>query len=167
MTLNIESPHQQAPRRGLVPSMIVESVKPEEQALGNGAQDMMQGVLTQVAFVVVAQNSNVMKGTTFYVDGSFTKGFLLFAGVIVVATPLMLLVRQAKLLDEVEAGPGRHLTRPARAGGRLPIHGADRLRSCHRSISALTPPASDAGVSKIRVKVAAMAAMSTEGSCIH
>jgi hypothetical protein len=57
-----------------------------------------------VAFVVVAKNSNVMKGTAFYVDDSFTKGFLLFAGVIVVATLLVLLIPRAKLLDEVEAG---------------------------------------------------------------
>jgi MFS family permease len=92
----------------LVPIMVIESVKPEEQALGNGAQNMMQGVLqsvlTQVAFVVVAQNSNVMKGTAFYVDDSFTNGFLLFAGVIAVATLLIALIPRSKTLDEVEVG---------------------------------------------------------------
>ncbi|MFI1335270.1 MFS transporter [Streptomyces sp. NPDC020845] len=92
----------------LVPIMVIESVKPEEQALGNGAQGMMQGVLqgvlTQVAFVIVAQNSHVMKGTAFYVDDSFTNGFLLFAGVIAVATLLVALVPKAKSLDEAEVG---------------------------------------------------------------
>ncbi|MFF7594470.1 MFS transporter [Streptomyces sp. NPDC007896] len=92
----------------LVPIMVIESVKPEEQALGNGAQNMMQGVmqgvLTQVAFVVVAQNSNVMKGTAFYVDESFTNGFLLFAGVIAVATLLVALIPKAKSLDEAKVG---------------------------------------------------------------
>ncbi|MEU9157374.1 MFS transporter [Streptomyces sp. NPDC048417] len=92
----------------LVPIMVIESMKPEEQALGNGAQNMMQGVLqsvlTQVAFVVVAQNSNVMKGTAFYVDDSFTNGFLLFAGVIAVATLLIALIPRSKTLDEVEVG---------------------------------------------------------------
>jgi MFS family permease len=92
----------------LVPIMVIESVKPEEQALGNGAQNMLQGVmqsvLTQVAFVVVAQNSNVMKGTAFYVDDSFTNGFLLFAGVIAVATLLIALIPKSKSLDEVAVG---------------------------------------------------------------
>jgi MFS family permease len=92
----------------LIPIMIIESVDPEEQALGNGAQNMMQGVmqgvLTQLAFVVVAKNSNVMQGTAFYVDDSYTSGFLLFAGVIAVATVLVTLIPKAKRLDEVEAG---------------------------------------------------------------
>jgi len=92
----------------LVPIMVIESVKPEEQALGNGAQNMMQGVLqgvlTQVAFVVVAQNSKVMKGTAFYTDDSYTNGFLLFAGVIAAATVLVTLIPKAKPLDEAEVG---------------------------------------------------------------
>ncbi|MEU3618803.1 MFS transporter [Streptomyces sp. NPDC006872] len=92
----------------LVPIMVIESVRPEEQALGNGAQNMMQGVLqgvmTQVAFVLVAQNSNVMKGTAFYVDDSYSKGFLLFAGVIAVGTLLILLIPKAKSLKEAEVG---------------------------------------------------------------
>lgn len=92
----------------LVPIMVIESVKPEEQALGNGAQNMMQGVLqgvlTQVAFVVVAQNSKVMKGTAFYTDDSYTNGFLLFAGVVAVATLLITLIPKAKRLDEAEVG---------------------------------------------------------------
>ncbi|MGW3570500.1 MFS transporter [Streptomyces sp. NPDC000941] len=92
----------------LIPIMVIESVKPEEQAMGNGVQNMMsgvlQGVLTQVAFVAVAQNSHVMKGTAFYVDDSFTKGFLLFAGVIAVGTLLVALIPKAKNLDEAEVG---------------------------------------------------------------
>ncbi|WP_416968726.1 MFS transporter [Streptomyces sp. 4F14] len=92
----------------LVPIMIIESVRPEEQALGNGAQNMMQGVLqgvlTQIAFVVVAKNSNVVQGTAFYVDDSYTNGFLLFAGVVAVATLLVAVVPKAKRLDEAEVG---------------------------------------------------------------
>ncbi|MEU1515162.1 MFS transporter [Streptomyces sp. NPDC005811] len=92
----------------LVPIMVIESVRPEEQALGNGAQSMMQGVLqsvlTQVAFVVVAQNSHVMKGTAFYVDDSYSKGFLLFAGVVAVGTLLIALIPKAKSLDDVPVG---------------------------------------------------------------
>ncbi|MFC7886209.1 MFS transporter [Streptomyces sp. NPDC057376] len=92
----------------LVPIMIIESVKPEEQAIGNGAQNMMQGVmqgvLTQIAFVVVAQNHNVVKGTAFYVDSAFTNGFLLFAGVVAVATLLAFFIPRAKSLDEAETG---------------------------------------------------------------
>ncbi|MET8978049.1 MFS transporter [Streptomyces sp. NPDC004539] len=92
----------------LVPIMIIESVRPEEQALGNGAQNMMQGVLqgvlTQIAFVIVAKNSNLVQGTAFYVDDSYTKGFLLFAGVIAVATLLVAVVPKAKRLDEAEVG---------------------------------------------------------------
>jgi MFS family permease len=92
----------------LIPIMVIESVRSEEQALGNGAQNMMQGVLqgvlTQVAFVIVAQNSNVVKGTAFYVDDSFTNGFLLFAGIIAVGTLLIALIPKAKRLDEVEVG---------------------------------------------------------------
>jgi MFS family permease len=92
----------------LAPIMVIESVKPEEQALGNGAQNMMQGVLqgvlTQLAFVVVAQNSKVMKGTAFYVDDSYSTAFLLFAGVIAVGTLLVLVIPKAKSLDEAEIG---------------------------------------------------------------
>ncbi|WP_050369182.1 MFS transporter [Streptomyces acidiscabies] len=92
----------------LIPIMVIESVKPEEQALGNGAQNMvqgvMQGVLTQLAFVLVAQNSNVMKGTAFYVDSGFSNGILVFAGVIVVAMLLVPLIPKGKRLDEAEAG---------------------------------------------------------------
>jgi MFS family permease len=92
----------------LVPIMVIESVRPEEQALGNGAQNMMQGVLqgvlTQLAFVVVAQKSNVMNGTAFYVDSGYTRGFLLFAGVVAFATALVLLIPKAKSLDEVKVG---------------------------------------------------------------
>ncbi|MFI6374383.1 MFS transporter [Streptomyces sp. NPDC050546] len=92
----------------LVPIMVIESVKPEEQALGNGAQSMMQGVLqavlTQVAFAVVAQDSKVMKGTAFYVDDSYTNGLLLFAGVVAVATALVTLIPKSKRLDEAEVG---------------------------------------------------------------
>ncbi|MEV6350598.1 MFS transporter [Actinoplanes sp. NPDC051851] len=92
----------------VVPIMIIESVRPEEQALGNGAQNLMQGVmqgvLTQLAFVIVARGSHTVNGTAFYVDRSYTHGFMFFAGVAAVATLLVVLIPKAKPLDEVDAG---------------------------------------------------------------
>lgn len=92
----------------LVPIMVIESVRSQEQSIGNGAQNMLQGVLqgvlTQVAFVVVAQDHNVMKGTAFYVDSAYTHGFLLFAGVVAVATLFVFFIPKAKSLDEAEVG---------------------------------------------------------------
>ncbi|MEW2400789.1 hypothetical protein [Streptomyces sp. NPDC046862] len=67
-------------------------------------QGVLQAVLTQLAYAVVAQNSRVMRGTAFYVDDSYTKGLLLFAGVVAVATALITLVPKAKRLDEAEVG---------------------------------------------------------------
>ncbi|MEU1515228.1 MFS transporter [Streptomyces sp. NPDC005811] len=92
----------------LVPIMIIESVSPKEQAMGNGAQNIMtgvtQGVLTQVAFALVAHDSNVMKGTAFYVDDSYSMSYLTFAGILAVATVLVALIPKTKHLDEVEVG---------------------------------------------------------------
>ncbi|MFC7887194.1 MFS transporter [Streptomyces sp. NPDC057376] len=92
----------------LVPIMIIESVSPEEQALGNGAQSkiqgVFQGVFTQIAFVLVARNSKEMQGTAFYNDDSFSNGFLFFAGAVALATLLVPLIPRAKRLDQVEAG---------------------------------------------------------------
>lgn len=101
-----------APGMGLVvsmvPVMIIESVEPEEQALANGAQSMwqgvVQGVLMQLAFVVVAKNGMVLKGTQFYRDSGFTNGYLLSAGAVALAAVLVLLIPKGKRLDEVQAG---------------------------------------------------------------
>ncbi|MFI1484086.1 MFS transporter [Streptomyces sp. NPDC020747] len=92
----------------MIPVMIIESVEPEEQALANGAQGMAQGVvqglLMQVAFVILARDGTVLKGTEFYGDDGYTNGFLLSAGVVTVAALLVLLIPKGKRLDEVEAG---------------------------------------------------------------
>ncbi|MEV1067110.1 MFS transporter [Streptomyces sp. NPDC050263] len=92
----------------MIPVMIIESVEPEEQALANGAQGMVQGVvqglLMQVAFVILSRDGTVVKGTEFYGDDGYTNGFLLFAGVVAVAALLVLLIPRGKRLDEAEAG---------------------------------------------------------------
>lgn len=92
----------------MIPVMIIESVEPEEQALANGAQGMVQGVvqglLMQVAFVILARDSTVVRGTAFYGDRGFTNGFLLFACAVAVAALLVLLIPKGKRLDEAEVG---------------------------------------------------------------
>lgn len=89
----------------MIPVMIIESVEPEEQALANGARGMVQGVvqglLMQVAFVVLAKDGKVLKGTEFYGDDGYTNGFLLFSGAVAVA---VLLIPKGKRLDEAETG---------------------------------------------------------------
>lgn len=92
----------------MTPVLIIESVEPEEQALANGAQNMaqgvVQGVLMQVAFVVLAQHAMVVRGTAFYNDHGYTDGILVFAGVAAVAALLVLLIPKGRSLDEVKAG---------------------------------------------------------------
>ncbi len=92
----------------MIPIMVIEAVEPEEQALANGAQGMTQGVvqglLTQVAFVILAKHGTVVKGTEFYGDRGFTNGFLFFAGMIAIGALLVLLIPKGKRLDEAEAG---------------------------------------------------------------
>ncbi|MFJ5309223.1 MFS transporter [Streptomyces sp. NPDC088350] len=92
----------------MIPVMVIEAVEPEEQALANGAQGMTQGVvqglLTQVAFVVLAKDGTVVTGTEFYGDRGFTNGFVLFACVVAFAALLVLLIPKGKRLDEAEAG---------------------------------------------------------------
>ncbi|MGX9885539.1 MFS transporter [Streptomyces sp. NPDC002276] len=91
-----------------VPIMIIAAVSPEEQALGNGAQNMVQGitqvVISQLAFVLMARGGKVLKGTQFYNDSGFSNGFWLVAGCCAVGTLLVLLIPKTKKLDEVEAG---------------------------------------------------------------
>ncbi|SER70576.1 Major Facilitator Superfamily protein [Streptomyces sp. yr375] len=92
----------------MIPVMIIESVEPEEQALANGAQGMVQGVvqglLMQVAFVVLAKDGKVLNGTEFYGDDGYTNGFLLFACAVGVAALMVLLIPKGKRLDEAETG---------------------------------------------------------------
>ncbi|NNN29189.1 MFS transporter [Streptomyces sp. S3(2020)] len=92
----------------IVPIMIIAAVPPEEQALANGAQSMVQGVVQavvlQVTFVVMAKGGTVAKGTQFYSDGGFTNGFWLMAGCVVLGGLLILLIPKGKGLDQAEVG---------------------------------------------------------------
>ncbi|MEV7892233.1 MFS transporter [Streptomyces sp. NPDC002817] len=92
----------------IVPIMIIEVVTPEEQALANGAQTLGQGVaqivVSQLAFVVMAQHGAVMHGTQFYLDTGFTNGLWLVVGCCAVGTLLTLLVPRSRRLDEAEVG---------------------------------------------------------------
>ncbi|WP_369230813.1 MFS transporter [Streptomyces sp. R21] len=92
----------------VVPIMIIEVVTPEEQALANGAQTLGQGVaqivVSQLAFVVMAQHGAVLKGTQFYLDTGFTNGLWLVVGCCTVGALLVLLIPRSKRLDEAEVG---------------------------------------------------------------
>ncbi|MFJ1969491.1 MFS transporter [Streptomyces sp. NPDC087903] len=92
----------------IVPIMIIEVVTPEEQALANGAQTLGQGVaqivVSQLAFVVMAQNGAVLKGTQFYLDAGFTNGLWLVVGCCAVGTLLVFLIPKSKRLDEAAVG---------------------------------------------------------------
>ncbi|WP_460062897.1 MFS transporter [Streptomyces sp. YKOK-I1] len=101
----------------VVPIMIIGVVAPEEQALANGAQTLGQGVaqivVSQLAFVVMAQHGAVMHGTQFYLDTGFTNGLWLVVGCVAVGALLVLLIPRSKRLDEVEAKVGVEVGQPA------------------------------------------------------
>ena len=92
----------------VVPIMIIEVVTPEEQALANGAQTLGQGVaqivVSQLAFVVMAQHGAILKGTQFYLDAGFTNGLWLVVGCCTVGALLVLLIPRSKRLEEAEVG---------------------------------------------------------------
>lgn len=92
----------------IVPIMIIEVVTPEEQALANGVQTLGQGVaqivVSQVAFVVMAQHGAIMHGTQFYLDTGFTNGLWLVVGCCALGAMLVLLIPRSKRLDEAEVG---------------------------------------------------------------
>ncbi|WP_406462562.1 MFS transporter [Streptomyces sp. NBC_01622] len=92
----------------IVPIMIIEVVTPEEQALANGVQTLGQGVaqivVSQLAFVVMAQHGAVLKGTQFYLDAGFTNGLWLVVGCVAAGAVLVALIPRSKRLDEVEVG---------------------------------------------------------------
>ncbi|MER7690889.1 MFS transporter [Streptomyces sp. NPDC097610] len=100
------------PGMGLVvsvlPIMVIESVAPEEQALANGSQWLIQSVVqvivSQLVFTVMAQGGTVMKGTQFYLDRGFANGFLLVAGACALGAVLVALIPKARRIDQVEAG---------------------------------------------------------------
>ncbi|WP_106400480.1 MFS transporter [Actinocorallia populi] len=92
----------------LVPILIIEAVTPKEQALANGMQGLLQGVVagvvTQLLFVVMAQHGTVLQGTQFYQDKGFTYGYLLPVAFVAVGVLVALLIPRTAKLDEVEAG---------------------------------------------------------------
>ncbi|GHD38734.1 hypothetical protein GCM10010317_006410 [Streptomyces mirabilis] len=92
----------------VVPIMIIEVVSPEEQALANGVQTLGQGVaqivVSQLAFVVMAQHGKILKGTQFYLDTGFANGLWLVVGCCTLGALLVLLIPRTKRLDEAEVG---------------------------------------------------------------
>ena len=91
----------------VMPIMIVESVAPQEQALANGSEWLIQGVaqtvVSQLLFVVMAHGGTVLQGTQFYHDSGFTHGFYLVIGVMVVGGLLALMIPKARAADELAA----------------------------------------------------------------
>ncbi|MET7782248.1 MFS transporter [Streptomyces sp. NPDC005388] len=100
------------PGMGLVvsvlPIMVIQSVAPEEQALANGSQWLIQSVIqvivSQLVFTVLAQDGTVMKGTQLYLDGGFANGFLLVAGACALGALLVAAIPKARRIHTVEAG---------------------------------------------------------------
>ncbi|UGQ10859.1 MFS transporter [Yinghuangia sp. ASG 101] len=92
----------------VVPILVIEAVSPQEQALGNGAQSMMQGivqaVVLQVTFVVMARDGAVHHDVLFYRDAGFTNAFWVISGVALLAAGAALLIPRRTGLDEVDAG---------------------------------------------------------------
>ncbi|MEV6483337.1 MFS transporter [Streptomyces sp. NPDC051576] len=92
----------------VVPIMVIEVVSPEEQALANGAQNLVLGVaqiiVSQLAYVVMAQHGMVLKGTQFYLDKGFTNGIWLVIGCCTLGGLLVALVPKAERLDDAEVG---------------------------------------------------------------
>lgn len=94
----------------LVPVMVIEVVSPTEQARANGLQNMMQGtlltVVTQLIFVVLAQDGRVLKGTRFYLDSGFTNGFWLAAGFAAAGLLAVGLIPGLHRLEDARTGEG-------------------------------------------------------------
>jgi MFS family permease len=92
----------------VVPIMIIEVVTPEEQALANGVQSLGQGVaqivVSQLAFVVMAQHGAILKGTQFYLDSGFTNGLWLVVGCCALGAMLVLLIPRSRRLEGAEVG---------------------------------------------------------------
>ncbi|MEV3964250.1 MFS transporter [Nocardia sp. NPDC050193] len=92
----------------LAPIMIIEVVRPQEQALANGMQGMVQGVVTavvtQLIFIVMARGGTVMQGTQFYRDFGYRGVYYLVVGIAVVALLSVALIPRIKRLDEAEVG---------------------------------------------------------------
>lgn len=93
----------------VVPIMIIEAVRPEEQALANGAQSLAQGVatviVTQLVFIVMARRGTVLQGTQFYHDAGFADGFWLIVAFSAVGAVLIPLIPRTRTLDELAPIP--------------------------------------------------------------
>ncbi|MFG2960959.1 MFS transporter [Streptomyces sp. NPDC048291] len=92
-----------------VPVLIIETVTPEEQVTANGLQGMIQGLLTtiitQLVYVVLAQHSNVLQGTRFYLDAGYRNAMLFAAGCAALGVLAVLLVPKLRPVEQIEAGP--------------------------------------------------------------
>ncbi|MPY56209.1 MFS transporter [Streptomyces spongiae] len=91
-----------------VPVLIIEAVSPEEQATANGLQAMIQGVLTtvitQLVYVILAQDGAVMQGTRFYLDAGYKNAMLFAAGLALLGLLSVALVPRLRTAQDVEAG---------------------------------------------------------------
>jgi len=91
-----------------VPIMIISAVAPGEQVLANGAQSMAQGIVqaivVQLTFVVMAKNGTVLAGTQFYHDAGFSNGFWLVAGFVALGGVLIVLIPKLTVLDQADVG---------------------------------------------------------------
>ncbi|MFJ8194109.1 MFS transporter [Streptomyces sp. NPDC096094] len=92
----------------VMPIMVLQSVAPEEQALANGSQWLVQGVMqvviTQLVFTMMSQDGVVAHGTQFYRDSGFTNAFLLVAGACAIGTLLVATIPKARPVDAIDAG---------------------------------------------------------------
>ncbi|MGW5106211.1 MFS transporter [Nocardia sp. NPDC004123] len=92
----------------LVPIMVIEAVRAHEQALANGMQAMLQGivttVVTQLVYVMMTHGGMVMQGTQFYRDTGFKQAYYLVVGFAIVALVLTPLIPRIKRLSEAEVG---------------------------------------------------------------
>ncbi|MDG9724351.1 MFS transporter [Streptomyces sp. DH41] len=100
------------PGMGLVvsiaPIMVLQSVDPKEQALANGSQSLVQGVvqvvITQLVFTMMSQDGVIAHGTQFYRDSGFTNAFLLVAGACAIGTLLIATIPKVRPVDAIDAG---------------------------------------------------------------
>jgi hypothetical protein len=90
------------------PVLIIEAVTPAEQATANGLQIMIQGVtmtvITQLVYVVLAQDSVIAEGTRFYLDAGYQNAMLLGAGTATLGLFAVLLIPRLRRAEDVNAG---------------------------------------------------------------
>ncbi|KPM53592.1 MFS transporter [Frankia sp. R43] len=83
-----------------VPILVIQAVHPAEQALANGAQSMAQGatqtILSQLAFIILARDSQIIHGIRFYRDEGYSNGLLFTAGVAATGAALVLILRNSR-----------------------------------------------------------------------